>query len=154
MHKGAAKAVCPETYQTYDFDAWLSIPPDGNGAVRSKNFVISAPHVIVLSSYDKVPTVSSFSKRNVFKRDKYICQYCGKQTYSMTIDHVTPKSRGGQSIWTNVVTACEPCNKRKADRTPDEAGMHLIARPYRPNLNISVLLRKQTTVNPIWMRFI
>jgi 5-methylcytosine-specific restriction endonuclease McrA len=154
LYKGVARAVCIETYQTYDFDDWLEVPPNGNGAVHSKNITISAPHVIVLGTYDKVPTVSTFSKRNVFKRDKYTCQYCGKQSRNLTIDHVVPKSKGGESTWKNVVTACEPCNKKKADKTPDEAGMRLLNKPYRPNLNISSMIKKQTAPNPIWRKFV
>jgi len=153
LFKGAARAVCPETYQTYDFDDWLAVPPNGHGAVHSRHLTISAPHVIVLLAYDKVPTVSTFSKRNVFKRDKHTCQYCGKQTRALTIDHVTPRSRGGQSNWLNVVAACEDCNKRKADKSPEEAGMRLMCKPYKPNLNISALLQRQASVDPIWAKF-
>jgi 5-methylcytosine-specific restriction endonuclease McrA len=154
LFKGVAKAVCPETYQTYNFDDWLDVPPNGNGFVKSKNITISAPYVVVLLGYDRVPIISTFSKRNVFKRDKYTCQYCGWQGRDLTIDHVLPKSRGGQSVWKNVVTACEPCNKKKADKTPQEANMTLLRKPFRPNLNITSLLRKQTTANPVWKRFV
>ena len=154
LFKGVAKAVCPETYQAYDFDDWLNVQPNGNGAVKSKNIVIAAPHVVVLLSYDKIPMISTFSKRNVFKRDKYTCQYCGKQERDLTIDHVTPKSKGGESVWKNVVAACEPCNKRKADKTLEIAGMKLLRKPFRPRLSITNLLRKQTSGNPIWKRFI
>ena len=154
LFKGLAKAVDAETFQTYDFDSWLEMPPNGNGFVQAKNIVISAPHVVVLVSYDKIPTISTFSKRNVFKRDKHTCQYCGKHDRCLTIDHVMPKSRGGQSTWKNVVAACEPCNKKKADKTPQEAGMALAITPFKPNLSITHLLRQQTTGNPIWRKFV
>jgi len=154
LFKGAAKAVCHNTYQTYTFEDWLEVPPNGNGSILTCNLLITAPHVIVIGSYDKVPIVSTFSKRNVFKRDKHTCQYCGKQGRYMTIDHVLPKSRGGKSVWKNVVTACEACNKRKADKTPEEAGMRLLVKPYRPNLNISSMIKKQASPNPIWKKFV
>ena len=69
----------------------------------------------------------TFSRRNIFKRDRYVCQYCGSQPGSeeLTIDHVVPRSQGGVSSWTNCVLACMTCNKRKADRTPEQAGMML-----------------------------
>ncbi len=95
-----------------------------------------APEVVALVEYDRLPSaVVAFSRRNVFKRDRYTCQYCGTQpgTDELTIDHVLPRSRGGQSTWTNCVLACFQCNKRKADRTPEQAGMHLKKRPVRPN---------------------
>jgi 5-methylcytosine-specific restriction endonuclease McrA len=76
----------------------------------------------------------TFSRRNVFKRDRYVCQYCGCQpgTDELTIDHVVPRSQGGVSSWTNCVLACIACNKRKADRTPREASMTLRRQPVRP----------------------
>jgi len=154
LFKGVAKAVCAETYQVYDFDGWLDVSPNGNGIVRSRSITMAAPHVVVLTSYNKVPVISTFSKRNVFKRDKYTCQYCGKQERMLTIDHVIPKAKGGESVWENVVAACEPCNKKKADKTLAQAGMKLLNKPYKPNLSIANLLRKQTNGNPVWKKFI
>ncbi len=76
----------------------------------------------------------TFSRRNVAKRDHYTCQYCGAQpgAEGITIDHVVPRSQGGTSSWTNCVAACETCNAKKSDRTPDRAGMKLRRRPFRP----------------------
>ena len=76
----------------------------------------------------------TFSRRNVAKRDHYVCQYCGAQpgAESITIDHVLPRSQGGTSTWTNCVAACSRCNARKGDRTPEQAGMRLRRRPARP----------------------
>lgn len=154
LYRGAAKAVCPHTYQVYNFDEWLHVPPNGNGVVHSAKMNVPAPDVVVLQEYDRMPSVSSFSKRNVMKRDHGVCQYCGKQHPKMTIDHVMPRSKGGTSDWMNVVLACEPCNKKKADRTPDEAGMHLIRPPYKPKLNISMLIKRHMECNPEWSKFI
>jgi 5-methylcytosine-specific restriction endonuclease McrA len=154
LFKGAAKAVCHETFQVYDFEDWLRIPPNGNGFVSTSKFVVSAPHAVILNNYDKMPTIHSFSKRNVFKRDRYTCQYCGKQEHDLTLDHVTPRSKGGASEWTNIVTACVKCNRTKADRTPKEAKMKLITKPYKPDLNLTAILHKQAEHNPVWGRFI
>jgi 5-methylcytosine-specific restriction endonuclease McrA len=76
----------------------------------------------------------AFSRRNVFKRDHYTCQYCNVQpgTEELSIDHVIPRSHGGTSTWENCVLACVACNKRKADRTPQQAGMKLRRPPVHP----------------------
>ena len=78
----------------------------------------------MLAEYDRLPTAAvSFSRRNIFKRDHWTCQYCGRQPGGdeLTIDHVVPRSQGGVSTWENCVLACIDCNKRKADRTPAQA---------------------------------
>lgn len=73
-----------------------------------------------------------WSKRNVLARDKHKCQYCG--TKADTIDHVTPKSKGGRNGWLNTVAACKPCNTKKDNKTPEQAGMTLRKKPYQPTL--------------------
>ncbi|MDR3415210.1 MAG: HNH endonuclease [Nevskia sp.] len=76
------------------------------------------------------------TNRTLFQRDRNLCLYCGSQFHvsELTRDHVVPASRGGSSAWENCVTACRHCNQRKDDRTPEEAGMKLLAVPYTPNL--------------------
>jgi hypothetical protein len=80
--------------------------------------------------------VPMLSNRTLFQRDRNLCLYCGRQfpTSLLTRDHVVPGSRGGENVWENCVTACRGCNQRKDDRTPEEAGMKLLAVPYTPNL--------------------
>src|ERR1051326_2759809 len=75
-----------------------------------------------------------FSRYNIYARDKLICQYCGRRLprYELNLDHVIPRSRGGTSTWENVVCSCHECNRRKGGRTPHEAGMALLHRPYKP----------------------
>jgi 5-methylcytosine-specific restriction endonuclease McrA len=72
------------------------------------------------------------TKLEIFNRDKYTCQYCGKEVKELTLDHVVPRQKKGQHTWENVVTACIPCNRRKAGRTPSEAGMPLLKQPKAP----------------------
>lgn len=76
-----------------------------------------------------------FSRQNVMIRDRFRCQYCGQQIPpdELTFDHVNPKSRGGRTVWENIVMACVECNTRKGNRTPDESGMRLLRRPVRPS---------------------
>lgn len=101
-----------------------------------KDWCGNMPAVVRLLKYVvlEVKTVK-FSRINVFGRDSFACQYCGVQpgTASLTYDHVTPKSRGGQTKWDNIVTCCIQCNWQKADRTPQEAGMKLKSKPYCPD---------------------
>ena len=98
--------------------------------MHSPSLTLPSPLVIRLRYMVKVPfhRRTALSRRAVFARDDYRCQYCGRTADS--IDHVMPRSRGGEHIWENVAAACRPCNLAKRDRTPDEAGMRL-ARPCR-----------------------
>ena len=90
--------------------------------------VFQIPRTVALKTYVKVP-YREFrpTRRNIFVRDYYTCRYCGKQlsTEELSVDHVLPKSRGGKETWENLVTSCKPCNSRKGDRTPEEAGIEL-----------------------------
>jgi 5-methylcytosine-specific restriction endonuclease McrA len=101
-----------------------------------KDWSGNMPAVVRLLKYVSlsVKTVK-FSRINVFGRDKFTCQYCDVQpgTADLTYDHVTPKSRGGATKWENIATCCIECNWKKADRTPEEAGMILKNKPYRPD---------------------
>ena len=101
------------------------------------------PEVILLARYGKVPGRHLvFSRRNLFKRDRYTCQYCGKQPGrdELTIDHVLPRSRGGSSTWLNCVLACLACNTRKGNRTPADAGMRLRGTPTEPRWSAQMVL--------------
>ena len=91
------------------------------------------PSIIRLKAYVHVPYKRiMLSRKNVFRRDRHRCQYC-RSTDRLTIDHVMPKSRGGKDTWENLVAACVPCNNRKGNRTPDEAEMTLLRKPFRPS---------------------
>ncbi len=110
---------------------------NGSGFIHSTNFEFPVPSVIRLASMIKRPyhVVRKLTRNEVFKRDQYTCQYCGRQTRQLTLDHVIPRYRGGQHTWENVVSACVPCNRRKAGKTPQEAGMRLIHQPSLPRDN-------------------
>ena len=131
-----ARVVEPEDYRLYTWDDWAALEPRrGRPCIRAARLRLRVPEVVSLTHYDRLPsTAVTFSRRNVAKRDHYTCQYCGAQpgAEAITIDHVVPRSQGGTSSWTNCVAACEACNARKADRTPEQAGMRLRKRPARP----------------------
>lgn len=95
------------------------------------------PSVVRLTRYRKVPIKKhTISRRNIFLRDRQTCQYCGGKpgAAKLTLDHVKPKSKGGAASWENLVAACHPCNRRKADHTPEEVGMILARRPKAMDL--------------------
>jgi len=108
---------------------------NGSGFIHSTNFDLPVPSVIRLAFMIKRPYRSErkLTRLEVFKRDQYTCQYCDKETRQLTLDHVIPRYRGGQHTWENIVSACVPCNRRKAGRTPQEAGMRLIHQPSQPH---------------------
>ena len=103
--------------------------------VRSPSVRIRLPSVISLKRYVQVERRPAFTRFNVFLRDGFTCQYCGRQARQLTLDHVTPRVRRGPHTWENVVAACVPCNHRKAGRTPKEAGMKLLREPAAPKAN-------------------
>ncbi|HSG72141.1 MAG TPA: HNH endonuclease [Planctomycetaceae bacterium] len=131
-----AVIVDPADYRTYAWEDWASLAPtEGDPVIRTQHLRLRVPEVVVMTNYDKVPTyVVTFSRRNLFKRDGYECQYCARRPGSeeLTIDHVIPRAQGGTSSWDNCVLACVACNSKKADRTPDQAGMPLRTKPRRP----------------------
>ncbi len=96
--------------------------------------VFRAPSVIRLSHLVKRPMPQvKLSRREVFRRDHFTCQYCGSRTNDLTLDHVLPRHRGGAHTWENLVSACRACNHRKGGRTPEEARMKLPRKPFRPH---------------------
>ncbi len=105
---------------------------DDGHQLHSARLVLPSPSVIRLRYVVRVPYArrTSMSRRALFSRDDYCCQYCGG--FADSLDHVVPRSRGGQHTWENVAAACRPCNLRKRDRTPAEAGMTLARPPRAP----------------------
>lgn len=132
----SARVVDPVDYQLYDWEDWsLLAPEEGQPFVQAVRQRFRVPEVVTLTEFDKLPSAAvTFSRRNVFKRDHYTCQYCNTQPGGdeLTIDHVVPRAQGGESSWTNCVLACLECNSRKADRTPQQAKMALRKEPARP----------------------
>mgnify|MGYP003947876073 CR=1 FL=1 len=113
------------SYEVWTWEDWAKLKPkEGESELISSSQIFKIPEVILLTRYDKVPARKvNFCRREIWKRDEFKCQYCGiKPKYDeSTIDHVVPKSRGGETSWTNCVLACYRCNSQKADREPHEA---------------------------------
>lgn len=106
--------------------------------IRTVSRSFEVPSIIRLHTYINIPFKNVMLTRyNIFKRDGYRCLYCSA-TENLTIDHVLPRSRGGTSVWTNLVTACRKCNSKKGNRLPEEAGMKLPYQPYRPSFIVFI----------------
>lgn len=115
------------------------------------------PTVIRLRQFVRVPYKQvPLSRRNVLQRDGHVCQYCGFAGEPLSIDHVLPRSRGGADVWENVTTACLPCNVRKGNRTPREAGMALRREPRRPPGSLSFEARRRigSGLNLEWEKYL
>lgn len=110
--------------------------------IRSPSVSFQLPAVIRLAVYIRKPFLDrvAFNKKNIVRRDGYTCQYCARRGERLTVDHILPRSRGGETTWTNVVAACLRCNLRKGNRTLGEVGMLLIREPVHPQFLFSVHL--------------
>jgi 5-methylcytosine-specific restriction endonuclease McrA len=135
FYQGLAKAV-NEEFATYDFHSWSELGIEAsNDQIGLVGRMIRVPRVIVLTAYDRMPRRHvRFSRFNIYLRDKNTCQFCAKvfSRSHLNLDHVIPRSRGGKTVWNNVVTSCIPCNRKKGGMTPKEARMKLIRKPVRP----------------------
>jgi 5-methylcytosine-specific restriction endonuclease McrA len=128
----------------------IATAPD---AWRSERLCVPLPQVIRLRQMVKVPyrRVHSVSRRGVFARDDFRCQYCGD--FADSIDHVMPRSRGGAHVWENVVAACRRCNLHKRDRTPEEAGMPRVL-PRAPARSLAVALLSGSQIPEVWQPYL
>ena len=148
-------------YQTHDIGSWVEYSGDeastlAEEVIRSVKVALRVPKIIVLAIYDRIPRKEvKFTRQNIFLRDKHTCQYC-KRVFvegKLNLDHVMPRDRGGKTVWENIVTSCVPCNTRKANRLPREAGMSLLNEPARPRWR-PLFGMKETSADEVWNEFI
>jgi 5-methylcytosine-specific restriction endonuclease McrA len=123
--------------------------------LRAASSTFRWPHVIRLLAYVRVPRAVQrrISRRALFARDGWRCVYCGSSTGRLTLDHVVPRSRGGESSWENVVTACAPCNLRKGDRLLDESGLSLTRLPKAPAPELFIRL-STPSIPSRWIQYL
>ena len=127
---------------------------NSRGYIHTVSQVFPVPSVIRLFRMVKRPLLQrKLSRRAVFYRDKFTCQYCGTETRTLTLDHIVPRSRGGAHEWENVVSACIPCNHRKAGLTPKAARMRLLREPTAPRPDPYSLFHHRTILEE-WRQFI
>ncbi|HDL77754.1 MAG TPA: HNH endonuclease [Lentisphaerae bacterium] len=160
LYCGHARVVHEERgeFQTFGFWEWCSYSSrySGPDLLHGVRLNLRAPRVILLTFYDRYPIREvRLTRQNVFERDNCTCQYCGRRfdRRYLNIDHVIPRDRGGRTVWTNVVCSCHECNRRKGNRTPEEAGMRLIRPPTRPRQR-PLLISASGSFDRAWHHFI
>jgi len=129
----------------------VDIVEEYDAEIRAMSMIVKVPAVVRLrKSFRRHSKPVKFSRVNIYARDNYKCQYCGKKAamHALTYDHVTPRSQGGRTEWTNIVTCCYECNRKKGGRTPKQAGMHLLTQPSQPNWVPAVVIRISTRSVP------
>ena len=135
-----------------------SAEEDSREFVHSPSRAVSVPSVIRLLEYRRIPhQTRALSRKNILIRDRYTCQYCERvfPSAELTLDHVTPRSRGGESNWENLVACCNRCNNRKGDRMPEEVGMQLTRAPRPFSLHTSRhLMRLMGRSNERWRKYL
>ena len=128
---------------------------NGRGEIRTVARAFQKPSIIRLSRMVKRPRPQvRLTKREVLRRDNYTCQYCGKRSIHLTVDHVVPRRLGGRQTWTNLVAACPNCNHRKGRRTIDQVQMHLMRKPQEPPSSARYRFERHLENNKDWLPFI
>jgi len=130
-----ASIMCPTSFYLMTLEEWIE-RADTDRMIKTAGQPIPAPEVVVCKKYgERPPQRVSFNRPNLYRRDEHTCQYCGAELppRKLTIDHVTPRSKGGPTTWENCVAACESCNARKADKMPKEAKMRPRKKPAAPS---------------------
>ncbi|MCK4800825.1 MAG: HNH endonuclease [Anaerolineales bacterium] len=128
---------------------------DGRGIIRTVSKTFPKPSIIRLHHMIKRPRPSvKLTKHEIFRRDQYRCQYCGQGSRNLTVDHVLPQHLGGESTWSNLVTACAACNHQKGGFTVKQSGLSLRKKPQQPPASATYLFRKYLTLYQEWEPFV
>lgn len=128
---------------------------NNHSIIHSASLAIDSPSVIRLVYLIRRPRMPrKLSRREVFIRDSYACQYCGRQTRELTIDHVVPRHLGGEHVWENVASACKACNQRKAGCSPKGAGMRLLRQPSAPRATSHRIAFDGYHKYPEWQKYV
>lgn len=161
LFTGHAQVVCEQDgeFNTFSFGEWCDFSNryDGDEIIRTISIRIRVPRIILLLFFDRLPNKEvKFTRHNIFERDHSTCQYCGKRfdRKDLNIDHVVPRQRGGLTNWTNVVCSCVDCNRRKANRTPEEARMRLVKKPKKPKWRPFIEIQFVKTADHSWRHFL
>ena len=162
LFEGRAQVVLNSgdgAFQTFNFSQWhdFSQQQPHPESVSTISFRIRIPRVILLVLFDRLPKKEvKFTRHNIFERDRNTCQYCGHifDRKDLNLDHVIPRDRGGPTTWENIVCSCIDCNTHKANRTPAEAGLHLIRKPKRPKWRPFVQINVGLHHHDSWKHFI
>jgi 5-methylcytosine-specific restriction endonuclease McrA len=129
---------------------------EGDWSLHAESLTLARPVVIRLLAYVRIPRDAhrrKITRRAVFARDRWTCQYCGHERGNLTVDHVVPRSKGGRSTWDNIVTCCAPCNRRKGDRLPRQANMVPARVPKAPSATIFIHVATPT-IPAAWEQYL
>jgi 5-methylcytosine-specific restriction endonuclease McrA len=124
--------------------------------LRSERMSMDRPMVIRLVTYVRIPRDAhrrKITRKAVLARDSWTCQYCGARKPGLTVDHVIPRSRGGESVWENIVASCAPCNRRKGNRLPREVKMHPRSRPKAPGPTVFIRIAAPS-IPAAWQQYL
>jgi len=147
------------SFRTFNFTEWRHFSqqqPDPE-SINTVAFRIRVPRVILLVMFDRLPKKEvTLTRHNIFERDKNTCQFCGRvfDRKDLNLDHVIPRDQGGPTTWENIVCSCIACNTHKANRTPQEAGMHLIRKPKKPKWRPFVQINLGLPYHDSWKHFL
>lgn len=160
-HAHVVQVEGEEKFQTHDILSWVGY--SRQTALAEENLIHAArialriPKVIVLMVYDRLPRLDvKFTRRNIFLRDQFTCQYCQKifPEYQLNLDHVIPRDKGGKTTWENIVTSCFRCNTRKANKLPHEVNMHPVTSPFAPRWRPLFGLHENGLADQSWEYFL
>lgn len=127
----------------------------GQGSIRTPSQTFLCPSVIRLIYLIRRPRPTArLTRREIFMRDNYTCQYCGIRSKELTLDHVVPRHRGGKHTWENLVSACRACNHRKGGKSVEEAKMSLRRQPCQPRVSASYMLSQYLQAQVEWRKFV
>jgi 5-methylcytosine-specific restriction endonuclease McrA len=160
--KGVAEVIDVDggQYLNYDFNSWtelsdykIEFEENKYSWVKAVAHNIVVPHIIRLLNFSQFKRGRvRLTRKNIYARDRRTCQYCGKKTrtQNLNLDHVIPKSKGGKTSWENLVCSCVPCNTKKGNRTPKEAGMELMREPKKMMVQADLTVMKHDS----WKNFV
>lgn len=158
-HAQVVQVEGDERFGTHDLASWIEYSRgfSGEEMIHGARIALRVPKIVVLAFYDRVPRLEvRFSRRNVFLRDQFTCQYCAKTLpeTQLNLDHVTPRDKGGRTTWENIVTSCFRCNTRKANKLPQEAGMQPRSKPFAPRWRPLFGLHENGMADESWRHFL
>ncbi len=160
-HAQVVDADGQNNFDTHDFASWVqssvALAESSRELVHSVKRAFRIPRIIVLAVFDRLPKKEvKFTRQNIFARDGYLCQYCGKkfENKDLNLDHVIPRDKGGRTTWENLVCSCIRCNSRKSNKMPREANMFPLKEPKAPRWRPSFSGISALTAHASWRHFI
>jgi 5-methylcytosine-specific restriction endonuclease McrA len=166
LYRDCAEVIDNDTnqYISYDFECWCELSQltsvdkqPGEDYIQAVGFELRVPRIVRLTRFEKMPMQAvRFNRKNLFARDEYACQYCGRNesAHKLSLDHVIPRSHGGPTTWENIVCCCLRCNSRKGGRTPKQARMTLMSWPTKPRVNPMLIQSMEDPRYECWKTFL